>query len=73
MAKFLSNSSGTKVPVVTLDQDDDEVNILVDGILVAWFDDGGSLRLAALDDDDEETLNRFGVSTSNGYIRVTKA
>lgn len=53
-------------PVVSIKQDEEDVNIMVNDILVAWFDgDSGALCLTHPSDRQCRVLERCGIKLQN--------
>jgi len=72
MIKFRAATiPGDSVPV-TLEQDQEDVNIVIDGMTVAYLKGAdGTLRLLPILEDDEEEWEFDTTADENGYFYIT--
>lgn len=61
------------VAEIRLQRSDGDIDILVNDIMVGWFDENGTLCLAGLDDDDVEELERVGIEIDGSYIKTRES
>jgi hypothetical protein len=63
MPKFIVGTDAEPPISVTLEHDGDSLNILLNGIPVAWFDEDGVLVINTFHEDEDElpTLKELGV------------
>lgn len=58
------------VAEVKLEQSGGDIDISINGIMVAWFDEDGTLCLVELDDSEAEELEGVGIGITNSYIKT---